>query len=271
MEYSSLYELITLLQYGTKLHIGVLFFGSFGNKKCILPHEQTIHASIICDEFKGRPGGLERCFRCRNAAIKRAFRTKRDFDGLCINGVYEYTRPVVIDDEVACIIYIGNILDEPAGQDKLIGRLTGKEYLTESLENNFSRNRCEELASLLETYIRILLRDVPGENAGGFNPLMENIKGYTEKNLEYDVTIPQLAKMFHYNEQYLGRLFKKETGMSFNSYVCNQRIERAKLLLKENDDPVIDIATRSGFNNVTYFNRVFKRIVGITPTDYRKK
>ena len=72
MEYNSLYELITYLQYGTGLHIGVLFFGNYGNQKCILPFEQTIHASAICDEFKSRPGGLDRCFRCRKAAIKEA-------------------------------------------------------------------------------------------------------------------------------------------------------------------------------------------------------
>ena len=69
MEYNSLYEMITYLQYGTKLHIGVLFFCNWGNEKCILPFEQTIHASAICDEFKSCPGGLEKCFRCRNAAI----------------------------------------------------------------------------------------------------------------------------------------------------------------------------------------------------------
>ena len=88
MVYNSLLDLITYLQYGTKLHIGVLFFGNYGNEKCILPSEQTIHASKICDEFKGRDGGLEKCFRCRNAAIRKAHCTKTVFGGLCINGVY---------------------------------------------------------------------------------------------------------------------------------------------------------------------------------------
>ncbi len=269
MEYNSLFDLITYLQYGTKLHIGVLFFGNYGNKKCILPQEQTIHASRICDEFKSCAGGLTRCFKCRNAAIKKAHRTKTAFDGLCINGVYEYTRPVVIGKDVACIIYIGNILEKTKGIEKLKKNLGNKDYLLDSLEKNFSYDQCEVVGSLLETYIHTLLENIPSDNLNNFNPRIENIKTYIETNLEYDIKISQVAKIFHYNEQYLGRLFKKEMHMSFSNYVSKQRIERAKLLLKETDDSVIDIAIKVGFNNVTYFNRVFKKHLKMTPSEFR--
>ena len=171
MKYNSLFDLITYLQYGTKLHIGVLFFGNYGNEKCILPQEQTIHASRICDEFKNCAGGLERCFRCRNAAIKKAHRTKVAFDGLCINGVYEYTRPVVIGKDVACIIYIGNILETTKGYEKLKKILDGKDYLLDSLERNFTYDQCEVVGSLLEIYIRTLLENIPSETLNHFNPL----------------------------------------------------------------------------------------------------
>lgn len=269
MEYNSLLDLITYLQYGTKLHIGVLFFGNYGNRKCILSHKQTIHASRICDEFKSREGGLERCFRCRNTAIRKAHRTKEAFDGLCINGVYEYTRPVVIGKDVACIIYIGNILEETKGYEKLRKNLADKDYLLDSLEKNFTYEQCEVVGSLLETYIRTLLANIPSENLNNFNPLVENMKSYIETNLEYNIKISQFAKMFHYNEQYLGRLFKKETQMSLISYISKQRIERAKILLKESDDSVINIALKTGFNSVTYFNRVFKKHLKMTPSDFR--
>ena len=107
MEYSKLYDLINYLQYGTNLHIGVLFLGSYGNDMVKLPHRQEIHAGVLCDEFKTQ--NFDRCYRCRNKAVYKALKTKKDFGGVCINGIYEYTRPVVINDEVASIIYIGNI------------------------------------------------------------------------------------------------------------------------------------------------------------------
>ena len=76
--------------------------------------------------------------------------------------------------------------------------------------------------------------------------------------------------IFHYNEEYLGRLFKKETHMSFSDYVSKQRIERAKRLLIETNDSVVSIAVKVGFNNVTYFNRVFKKYLNMTPLEFRK-
>lgn len=151
MEYNSLYDFITYLQYGTNLHIGVLFFGDHGNEKCILPHRQTIHASKICDEFKSREGGLKRCFRCKNLAIKKVYHTKATFDGLCINGVYEYTRPIVIDGDVACIIHIGNILEETKGYEKLKKELAGKDYLFDTLEKIFRLKNVKLSGSYLKS------------------------------------------------------------------------------------------------------------------------
>lgn len=55
---------------------------------------------------------------CRNAAIKKAMRLKKEFGGFCINGVYEYIHPVIINDYVACIIYIGNIFFNEQCPDK---------------------------------------------------------------------------------------------------------------------------------------------------------
>ena len=271
MENNSLFDLITYLQYGTKLHIGVLFFKNYGNEKCILPSKQTIHASKICDEFKSRECGLEKCFRCRNAAIRKAHRTKKAFAALCINGVYEYTRPVVIGNDVACIIYIGNILEETKGYEKIKGKISDKDYLFDTLEKNFTFSQCEVVGSLIETYIRTLLDNVPSVNLNSFNPLIENVKSYIEANLEYDINISQTAKIFQYNEQYLGRLFKNKTKMSFSNYVNRQRIERAKLLLQETEDSIINIALNVGFNNVTYFNRLFKKYSKMSPSEFRER
>lgn len=114
-----------------------------------------------------------------------------------------------------------------------------------------------------------MLENVPSAAFNAFNPLIENIKNYIESNLEFDIKITQIAKTFQYNEQYIGRLFKKKTQMSFSNYISKQRIERAKILLKETDDSVIDIAFKVGFNNVTYFNRIFKKYLNITPSEFR--
>lgn len=95
-------------------------------------------------------------------------------------------------------------------------------------------------------------------------------QNYVKKNYNTDVTITKLARLYNLNEKYIGRLFKTQTNMSFNQYLNNVRVIEAKVLLRETEANIINISLEVGFNNVTYFNRVFKEIVGKTPLEYRE-
>ena len=79
-----------------------------------------------------------------------------------------------------------------------------------------------------------------------------------------------LAATFNYNEKYLGRLFKAKTGQTISEYCNSRKIGNAKQLLKHSRLSISDIAAQTGFNNVTYFNRTFKKITGKSPQEYRR-
>ena len=205
MQYSNLYDLIKCLKYGTKLHIGILFLGKYGAEKLALPYENTVHRSEICLEFKNNRSCYECCFKSRNAAINKVMRTKKSCAGLCNNGVYEYTRPVIINSDIACIIFIGNILqDEESGQ--LIHAFKDKPEILETMEKNFSFEQCEKLGDIIESYISMLLFFTKSDNRN-FESLIENIKNYIEENLEYKIELSHIASVYNYNTKYLGRLF----------------------------------------------------------------
>ncbi len=269
MERENLYNVIKCIQKGTNLHIGVLFFGSHGNEMCELPREHHIHSGSVCTALKSRSSThFKRCFKCRNLALQKALTTKKPFGGICINGIYEYTHPVIINDDVACVIFIGNILDSK-GQEKLFSNLKNQIHLIDSMEKEFEYDEIVTVAKLLESYIITLLEKYSRKNTNT-NPLIENIKNYICSNLEFDIDIEQIAKIFHYNKTYLGRLFKSENGMNIKDYVNTQRIEKAKQLLKNSSESIISVSSRVGFNSVTYFNRVFKAETNLTPSQYRK-
>lgn len=272
MDCVGLHEMIRMLCYGTKLHVGVLFFGKYGNPKLTLPFSQTIHASPVCACLKESGSrAYERCLRCRNAAIKKAMEERLPFGGLCSNGIYEYTYPVTDGDHLVCIIYIGNILEGRGSERKLTYRLKKNAYLIDTMERNYGEEQCMHLAKAMESYIRMLLLLYPTDRSeNSFDPLVENVKAYINANLEYDVSILELSRIFHYNEKYLGRLFKKETGQTVHEYINSERLYRAEQLLAKTDDSILSIATRTGFNNVTYFNRVFKKQHQKTPLEFRK-
>lgn len=269
MDYSSLYDLITYIENGTRLHIGVLAIGNYGNEKCNLPSSHRVHSGKACAEFKSSPKGFRRCFRCRNIAVQKAISTQKTFYGYCINGIFEYVRPIVVDGDVAFIIFIGNILGENA--EKIRSNLADKPEFIDTLEMGFTPKECDSVGNLIESYIRMLLRTVPQSKQNRSDQLIENIKNYADSNFEFDIKISHIANVFHYNEQYLGRLFKESTNQTFNEYLNSQRLIHSKDLLIDTDFTVLEISNRVGFNNISYFNRLFKKQFGLTPTEYRKQ
>ena len=270
MGYARLEELLACLEAGTQLHICVVFLekqsGALG-----LELPQKIHMGEICHKMKSRPGGLSHCVRCRNSALKKAIRTGEPYAGICINGIYEYVRPVVKDGKVICVIFVGNLMPPEELRERLLSRIGGEVDLLESLESRFDLARCEMMGRTVESYVRMLtVLEPPARRGGEESALIETVKRYAHENLSYDVSLTLLARMLHYNEKYLGRLFKAQAGISFAEYLNRARVEQARELLARTNLSVIDIAYRTGFRNVSYFNRIFKRYFGITPRDVRR-
>lgn len=76
--------------------------------------------------------------------------------------------------------------------------------------------------------------------------------------------------MFHISTYYLCREFKKNTNRTFVDYIKHTRIMNAERLFKETDKNVTEVAMLTGFSNLTHFNRVFKEIAGVNPSQYKK-
>ncbi len=106
---------------------------------------------------------------------------------------------------------------------------------------------------------------------GKQNPLIENITAYLEENFTKNLSLSDIAKTFFLSVSRVSHIFKEETGLSLKHYVMHRRIIEAKKFLEENTDmKVSTISSMVGFNNFSLFNQSFKKITGLTPTDYRK-
>lgn len=92
---------------------------------------------------------------------------------------------------------------------------------------------------------------------------------YIENNFRNNLKMETIARQFGYNSAYLGKLFQKEMGMNFNTYLDRLRIEHAKKHL-ENGASIATTCESSGFHNTDYFTKKFKKYVGILPSEYRK-
>ncbi len=101
--------------------------------------------------------------------------------------------------------------------------------------------------------------------------VLDDILHYIDHNFAENITLENIAPLFGYNHSYLGKIFTKKMGQSFNSYVDHVRIEQAKRLLLQDDAKVYAIAERVGYRNVDYFHIKFKKYVGQSPAEFRKK
>ncbi len=86
-----------------------------------------------------------------------------------------------------------------------------------------------------------------------------------------EISVDKVAKQCGYSEFYIMKLFKQYTGESLVDYINNYRLTVAGKLLRDTDDDIATIAYQVGFNNVSYFNRQFKRQYGMTPREFRKQ
>lgn len=103
------------------------------------------------------------------------------------------------------------------------------------------------------------------------NWLIKRICQYMEEHYQEDITLSLLAEKMHYSPSYLSRFFKAITGTNVITYLYRIRIAKAQKFLIETNDKMSVIAQKTGFCSTQYFNRVFKKHTGMTPTQYRAK
>lgn len=95
-------------------------------------------------------------------------------------------------------------------------------------------------------------------------------KQYITENISKNITRTEVANYLYLSEEYFSRWFSKETGDPFKNYLLNQKIEYAKQLLENTGLTVGIIASKVGYDNFSYFSKMFKKKEGMTPQDYRQ-
>ncbi len=125
-----------------------------------------------------------------------------------------------------------------------------------------------ELLRLILLIRRIALRHKQQREK---NPLINDIMNYIETNFRQELTLSETAELFSVSSSHLSRLFKKCNGLNFKQYLIQRRIVEAKRLLEDEPDlKVAAIARDVGQPDFALFNRSFKMVTGLTPSEYRK-
>lgn len=102
-------------------------------------------------------------------------------------------------------------------------------------------------------------------------PLAARATRYIAEHQDEDISLTDVSKSVNASTFYFCKMFKKATGINFTEYLSRVRVEKAKNLLLNPNARVSEVAYQVGFRSLTHFNRVFRKLTGHSPTEYRRR
>lgn len=120
---------------------------------------------------------------------------------------------------------------------------------------------------ILEEYVKSVLKF----GVTKLHPAIQKALKYIHQGLIEDLNLSDISNKVHLHPNYFSSLFKKEMGMTFQSYILKLKIQEAKRLLDYSDYSILDIALQLGFKAQSHFTSIFKEYEGCAPKEYRKK
>lgn len=162
----------------------------------------------------------------------------------------------------------------------VLSRVTIENGATKSGVLNFN-NECitsiqtiEDLYALgekLQEITEVFMSSISQQRKKSVNELIKQATDYIALYYTRPLTLEDLSNHVHLNSSYFSSLFKNNTGTSFKSYLNMIRTENSKSLLSSGDLPLMQVASRVGYQDYNYFSKVFKKLVGMTPSQYRNQ
>ena len=201
----------------------------------------------------------------------------------CFAGLTDVAVPVVVGGQQVATLMSGQVFRrQPTERDFLMvfkmlkGERNGpwekkvrKAYFETPV---VTADRFEAIIHLLNVFAQYLA-DYASRHAIASDPdephAISNAKEFVQSHVEETITLALVVEHVHMSRFYFCKLFKKVTGMTLTEYVSRVRVEKAKRLLTNPSLRVSEVVYASGFGSIPRFNSVFKRYVGMPPTEYR--
>ena len=108
------------------------------------------------------------------------------------------------------------------------------------------------------------------ESEQGIQDIVLKVKSFVDEHYKDQISLNQLANRFNVGDSYLSHMFKEITGFNLMLYLASVRIQHAKELLEKQDISITEVALMVGYDDYSYFSRVFKKIEGFSPRVYRE-
>lgn len=238
----------------------------------------------FCSLVTGTPLGCNACLETQQHAQRAVGRKSSAFQVNCFAGLTDVAVPVLCGGRHVATLMSGQVFRrEPTERDfklvvNMIGRGTAADWEKRVRKAYFetpvvTAERFEAIIQLLNVFAQYLADFASREALARCSEdpsAVASAKQFVQAHVEEPFTLAQVVRHVNVSRFYFCRLFKKATGMTLTEYVCRVRVEKAKSLLVDPSLRISEIIYAVGFGSIPQFNSVFKRIVGMPPTEYRE-
>lgn len=205
------------------------------------------------------------------------------YTAVCSMGLSVTAVPVKVGERLVGYLEMGQVLRQPASDeqfDQFVHKLEQIDVHLDhaALKQTFfatkvvSPRQYDAIVGLLTVFadhIALVCNQILVQQQNAEPPVIQRAKEYIEERQAEDLSLGQVAKAVNTSTFHFCKMFRKATGLTFTDYVSRVRIEKAKNLLLNPNLRVSEIAYEVGFQSLTHFNRVFKKISGQSPTQFR--
>ncbi|HKJ33377.1 MAG TPA: helix-turn-helix domain-containing protein [Balneolales bacterium] len=205
---------------------------------------------------------------------------------ICFAGLHESAVPLQVGNEIIGFLQTGQVFLDEDRENKLdhlannlskFGIDVEKEpemeelYLDTKVLSTKHFNAIIKLLEVFAQHLSTILNEKVIQQNEEEPPRIKKAKRYIQENIDQDLSLGDVASSVNWSAYYFSRMFKKATGINFVDYLSRVRIEQAKHMLLNPHLNVSEIAYEVGFQSITHFNRVFRKLTGESPSDFRRE
>jgi AraC-like DNA-binding protein/ligand-binding sensor protein len=246
-----------------------------------LPFHNKRNENPFCGLMAQKSRACAACLQVQEKLAQQA--TEEPDTVVCAAGLCDTAVPIRLGDRLIGFLQTGQVFRKKPTQAQFertaklatewgveASRETLKEaYFSSPVLSNVHHESVVKLLSIFAQHLSILSNQAVMQQANAEPPVIIRAKEFINEHQTEDLSLSQVAKAVNTSTFYFCKMFKKITGINFTDYLSRVRIEKSKNLLLNPNLRVSEIAFEVGFQSLTHFNRVFKKILGQSPTEYR--
>ena len=164
---------------------------------------------------------------------------------------------------------ISNIFSDVVSQGGSAVLLRELDELDQMMDKVLEKLDGEQVLNLLEEMLMLVLAEKASDIAGNIKDVVREAAQFIDRNYYEELTLASLASKYCVESSYFSRMFKQETGKNLMLYITDKRIEKAKEIMQQSEISMAEIAFMVGYDDYTYFSKVFKKVTGVSPREYR--